>query len=427
MRIAILAWGTRGDVQPMLAVADELARRGHSVVLTVNPNLVAWARRSGQDIVPIEPDLDGWFRSPEGRTVLARADMGTLTRETNARERRSNPQIIEACREAGKGADLIVSAIMTCYRGRCLAEHQRVPDGILCTFPVHPTAAWSYVIWPLRHMGLGALNRATYGLVYGLWWKAAKPNVDDMRAALGLAPARARLDVEHDPCALVFSPELVPRPKEWPDQVQMTGFVTPTRELRERLGEATLSDGLEPWLDDGEAPVYFGFGSMPVLDPAAMLGHIAEVTARRGVRGLIGAGWTDYGATGGALPKHLFVAPAFDHDRVLPRCRAAVHHGGAGTTGAVLRAGLPALVASVFADQPYWGWRVRQQGVGYHVPFRKLDARAIDRAFDRLLDARVREKARGLAARLQAENGAARAADLVLGWARHAAPARIAA
>lgn len=165
-------------------------------------------------------------------------------------------------------------------------------------------------------------------------------------------------------------------------------------------------------------PVYFGFGSMPVLDPAGLLRDLAGITARLGVRGLVGAGRTDFGDAAADLPEHLFVATSeFDHDRVLPRCRAAVHHGGAGTTAAVLRAGLPSVVASVFADQPFWGWRLEQAGLGVTFPFRRLSPARLGAALDRVLDEKPARRARAVGAAVRNEDGSRRAADAVERWA----------
>jgi sterol 3beta-glucosyltransferase len=176
--------------------------------------------------------------------------------------------------------------------------------------------------------------------------------------------------------------------------------------LRAGLGEAEVPPDLDAWLADGPPPVFFGFGSMPVLDPARMLAHLAGITASRGIRGLVGAGSTDYGVPAAELPGHLHLTPpVVDHDQVLPRCRAAVHHGGSSTTAAVLRAGLPSVVASVFFDQPFWGWRVARTGVGVTVPFRALTPARLGQALDRVLDDGYVARARELGSAIRREDG----------------------
>jgi sterol 3beta-glucosyltransferase len=167
--------------------------------------------------------------------------------------------------------------------------------------------------------------------------------------------------------------------------------------------------GLTAWLDAGSAPVFFGFGSTPIADPRSMLRDIARVTRERGLRGLVCAGWSDYGDE--ALPDHLYTANSVDFDAVLPRCRAAVHHGGSGTTAAVLRAGLPSVVAGVLADQAYWAWRVEQLGAGVRLPFGRITGDRLGAAVDAAL--RCGPRAAALGTRIAAEDANAAAADVV--------------
>lgn len=141
-----------------------------------------------------------------------------------------------------------------------------------------------------------------------------------------------------------------------------------------------------------------------------------EVCDRLGLRALVSAGWSRVGQearlSGSSGVK--VVAAGLDHDAVLPRCAAAVHHGGAGTTAAVVSAGLPSLVCSVFADQPFWGERLRALGVGTHVPFASLDKKALETGLQRALEPDVQQRAAHLGAKLRAERGAdQRAADMV--------------
>ncbi|OGQ09703.1 MAG: hypothetical protein A2138_09615 [Deltaproteobacteria bacterium RBG_16_71_12] len=153
--------------------------------------------------------------------------------------------------------------------------------------------------------------------------------------------------------------------------------------------------------------MFFGFGSMPVREPERVLSLLGEVSTALGVRALVGAGWSSLAsrdATG-----RVFVAPAFDHDAILPRCRAAVHHGGAGTTHAALRAGLPAVVCHFLVDQPYWARRLMALGVGARVPYRRLTADRLTHVLRPLLDPAVKARAAALGSALHAEDGAATA------------------
>ncbi|MGH2408953.1 MAG: glycosyltransferase, partial [Chloroflexota bacterium] len=179
------------------------------------------------------------------------------------------------------------------------------------------------------------------------------------------------------------------------------------------LGESGIDADLDAWLADGEPPAYFGFGSMPVTDPSAALGMICQVTDRLGLRALVSAGWSRM--TGGSDDStRVRVVAALNHDVVMARCRLAVHHGGAGTTAASVSAGIPTVVCSVFADQPFWGVRLEGLGAGAHLRFSKLSSSLLEEGLRRALRAEVGARANELGAALRLETDAAnRAAEMV--------------
>lgn len=422
MRIAILAAGTRGDVQPVLAVGAELKRRGHSVVVAVNSDLAGWVEQGGLEAVPTGLNVGRFLDSQRARQFLASGRAAAALREIAADERRASEPINRACLQASQGADLILSTLMMGYRGLCLGDATGVSSLTLFCFPFQATGDWASILTGVRDFRLSRVNRVSSAAFHRLLWARSRPAVDDMCDLLGVPRYRRRPCLEARPSVHVYSGRLAPRPADWGPQHQVAGWTTLSPEQRRALGEDSLPAGLSAWLDDGSPPVYFGFGSMPVLDPAGLLRDVARITGRLGVRGLIGAGWSDFCAATD-VPGHLFLARSeFDHDRVLPGCRAAVHHGGSGTTGAVLRAGIPSVVASVFADQPYWGWRVEQAGVGATVPFRKLTPARLASALDRVLSDAYGQRAHVLGAAVRAENGTRQAANIIERLS--AAPAR---
>jgi sterol 3beta-glucosyltransferase len=414
MRVAILAYGSRGDIQPMVALGHELRRRGHSVVLTVNENLVPWARRAGVDVVPVKPDMNSFLSSDTAKDNMARGRVLTFLKAMSAEERRANRSIIDACVTACDGADLVISTVMTSYRGECLARAFGVPHRTASLYPVLEAGNQASFISPVRDLRLRWLNRLSWRLLDLGHWLDNKPNIDEMCDVLGIARYRRRPRVEWTPSVELYSAAVARRPPEWHQRHEVVGWQTMPADLRARLGE-DVPAALTEWLDAGSAPVFFGFGSTPVADPRAMLRDIARLTAERGVRGLVCAGWSDFGDDGEALPAHLRLVNGVDFDAVLPRCRAAVHHGGSGTTAAVLRAGLPSVVAGVLADQAYWAWRVEKLGAGVRLPFRRITADRLGAAVDAALDRAA--TAAALGARVSAGDPNAAAADVVERWA----------
>ncbi len=157
---------------------------------------------------------------------------------------------------------------------------------------------------------------------------------------------------------------------------------------------------LDDWLQAGSPPVFLGFGSMPVLDGENLLHTIRATLAELGVRGILAAGWSELDTVGDDT---LFVTGEVDHQSLLPRCAAAVHHGGAGTTHASLAAGTPTLVCSVFWDQSFWGAQCRRVGATF--PFARLNARRLTSGLREVLDKQVDVRAKEVARRMGEEDG----------------------
>ena len=421
MRVAVLTYGTRGDVQPYLAVADRLRSRGHDVVLTVTTNLADMARAAGFEVVTIPVDSQAFMEGEEGRRFLSSGKTTKFLAEAAKVETAARDGFDAALVEATVGADVIVGTVLTAVRAACIREATGQPLVVANTVPTEPTGDYPspYLVpgaLPGRH--LRRLSHRAFAVAY---WKGARGNVNAMRERLSLPPARASarrgldpLLAPASPVTHLASPVLLPRPVDWPAHLSVAGSVATPPSLRADWGEGEVPPALEGWLDDGSPPVYFGFGSMPVLDPAATMASIADVAERLQVRALVCAGWSAFAPGPSATSDRMFLVGAMDHDRVLPRCRAAVvHRGGAGTTHTVLRAGVPALVVHVFADQRLWGWRVRDLEVGATLPYTKLDTASLYTRLAPLLAPAVKERAERLGSIMALEDGAGAAADLV--------------
>ena len=421
MRIALVTSGTRGDAQPMVVLARELERRGHDTVLGVSPNLVGFCGRAGLSALPLGIDTQAFMESPEGTAWLASGNAGAFMKAMAAAAKpqidQTNAEVLAVAREA----DVLVAGLLTEDIVLSAAEAARVPLVTLHSAPVRRTSAYASPLVTTRALP-GPLNRATGALFEHLWWNGARAEAAAMRTVVGL-PADRRRTVRKLAAAgatelQVYSPSLVPGlERDYGPHRPLVGFLTPDSDLRDSLGETGVEPGLDAWLAAGDPPVYFGFGSMPVTEPGAALAMISRVTEVLGVRALVSAGWGRLGveaAEPGAVGPHVRGAGALDHEAVLPRCRAAVHHGGAGTTAAAVAAGVPSVVCSVFADQPFWGTRLERLGAGAHLRFAALDEPSLIAALRRALAPAVVTRAADLGRQLRAEPTAAvLAADLV--------------
>lgn len=405
MKVALAGFGTRGDVQPLVCVGDELVRRGHQVKLLAGSNAAEMADAAGLEFAPLPVDTQRLFRSPTAQRMLASGRLSAFFRWLWKEERAFAGGISDTLIEHTDGADLLVSNVFLEMRCRAIAEARGSSWLPVHLFPHIPSRA--YVCPALPQRDLGPLNRVSHEVLFEMAWRGQRADIVAIRRRLGLPPATRTLFTDATkgrlPSIQGYSEAIFPAPVDWPAAARPSGPILPSRDLRQRLGEAGLGEDLEAWLEDGPPPVFFGFGSMPVLDERSMLATIRTVVAELGVRGIVAAGWSEFDAM--AADDSIFVVGEVDHQALLPRCAAAVHHGGAGTLAAGVAAGAPTLVCSVFGDQPFWGSRCRALGIGATFPFKRLDAARLRRGLEAVLDPRVAIKAREMGKLIAAEDG----------------------
>lgn len=435
MRHVLALVGSRGDVQPALAVGLELQRRGHEVVAGVAPNLVPLAERLGLDPVPLGIDSAALLGSD-----LVRRDMRSNHPARRVRALRAvasagwdelRTGLLALLDDVG-GADTVVTGLLGQEVAAAVAERRGLGMAALHYCPVRANR----VVSPVSGLRGPAATRAAWALGERVRWGLTRRAENEQRGELGLARARVHLPTRLRDAGVVeiqaYDPALVPGlADEWGPRRPLTGFLALDDAARARLGEAGSGPdarhdggkdgGLDDWIDDGDPPVYVGFGSMPVADPPALLAAVEAACTDLGVRALVSAGWNDFSAAAGTAAdideKRVRVVGAVDHAAVLPRCRAAVHHGGAGTTGAVLRAGLPAVVGWYSADQPMWGDLLRRAGVGVARRASTLTQPGVlAGALSEVLDDATAARAAALGSRLvPADRAVAAAADAISG------------
>jgi vancomycin aglycone glucosyltransferase len=384
MRVLISAVGTRGDVQPALALANQVRELGWEARLAVPPNFLGWADELGFAARPVGVEM----RAP--RRGGAAGPPPTL------------PDLIadqfEAVGAAAAGCDLIVGAGAHQYAARSIAQARGVPIVAAVYAPVslpspnHPPPGQAP-----PHDG-AAGNARLWEAEKGRWNARALDRVNAHRAQLGLAPIADLLGhILGEAPWLAADPVLGPAPADL-EVVQTGAWML--------ADAAPLLPALEAFLEAGDPPVYLGFGSMPAAaDVSRPL--IAAVRAV-GRRAILSAGWAELAAIDEAAD--CLVVDDVNHQALFARVAAVVHHGGAGTTTAAARAGAAQVVAAMFADQFYWGRRVSELGVGATLPAAGLDAGALAQALEEALNPAVAARAAELAGRVRTD-GAAVAAN----------------
>ncbi|MEU7767448.1 glycosyltransferase [Nocardia sp. NPDC049190] len=425
MRIAIPLTGTRGDVQPVVALGLELRRRGHDVLLGAPPNLIDFVTGTGLAARACGPDVQRLYSSEPGQKALASGNslrlMQLVARQMAGYAAQMNREVIDVC----TGADLIVASTVTEDRACSVAEAMGVPLVSLHYFPCRSNGAYPFPgALPSHWRPPAPINRATWMLGENLRRVVFMRYINDLRAELGLPKSRAGtaavLARRNVPEVQIYDPALVPGlPRQWGERRPFTGFLTLDRATRAAVGDLAGDHAdILSWVDGGDPPVFFGFGSMPIRDAAAVLAMVSRVSARLGVRALVSAGWSDLDVAGAHVGAHVKVVGPFAHDLVFPHCAAAVHHGGVGTLFESLRAGLPTLVCSVSFEQPMWGGQVERLGVGAHIRFTQLTADRLEQGVASILARERRIRAGDFARTLNTDDAGARTADIVEASAR---------
>lgn len=410
MRVAITTAGSRGDVAPFTGLGHALVRAGHEVTLVTHARFAPLVTGSGVGFHPLPVDPREELESERGRG-LHRSSTGAgkllrLARMARALVGRMTDDLLTAA----QASDVLLFSASVAPLGHTIATGLSLPSLGLCLQPVTPTREFGPPMLGGRSWGPVGNRLAAHGVELAVEQVFA-PALPAVRARLGLPAARRFGTVlrarerRHRPVLHGFSPHLVPRPRDWHPGLDITGYWWPyDRETR-------LPAALRAFLDAGPPPVFVGLGSATVPDPRQLGTEIVRALRRAGLRGVIQRGWAGLAADG----DDMLTVDEVPHSLLFPEMAAVVHHCGAGTTAAGVRAGVPAVPVPIQFDEGFWADRLVAVGVAPRaVPLRRLTADALASALVRATqEAGFRERARELGARVRTEDGAGRVVEAV--------------
>ncbi|WP_418960656.1 glycosyltransferase [Streptomyces tritici] len=399
MRVALITAGSRGDVAPFTGLGHGLVREGHDVTLVTHETFAGLAREAGLRFhgLPVDPQAE--LRTERGRQLLAsRSGPGKLARML-AMARRLVGAMAPGMLDAARAADVLLLSGSVAPLGRAIADGLGIASRGVYLQPLAPTAAFPPPVIGIRSYGRAG-NRLAARVVDSALHLTFAEAARHMRSALGGTRSRRR-ERRNWPVHHGFSPLVVPRPADWRPGLTIGGYWWPYVSPA-----AALSDEVHAFLDAGPAPVFVGLGSPTVPDPERMSDLLVRALRAAGLRGVIQSGWSGLGADGDDM---LTIGEA-PHSLLFPRMAAVVHHAGAGTTAAALRAGVPAVPVPVWFDGAFWSSRLTALGVSPGaVPLRTLTtpdalAAALTAA---VRDPSYRRQATAVAERLRREDGVA--------------------
>ena len=416
MKFVLAFYGTRGDVEPGVAVGRELLRRGHEVHTVVPPDMVGFVESAGLAAVASGPDSRAWqVAHRDLLTGFARfwkiRDLIRLGREDWDLFAQCSRETSATLKSLADGADLLLTGVICEEPAANVAEYYDIP---LATLHIFPVRANSQLV-PILPAPLG---RSAMTVSEWLAWPMMKTLEDGQRRELSLPKATAppsRRIAERGSLEIQAYDEVcfAGLPAEWAKWRGQRPFVGAlTLELPTGADEEVAS-----WIAAGTPPIYFGFGSMSVESPADTLAMISAACARLGERALVCFGCNDFSH----VPQfdHVKMVGAMNHAAAFPACRAIVHHGGAGTTAAALRAGVPTLILWTTPEQAIWAARVKRLKVGSGRRFSATTEKSLVADLRPILAPQYVTRARDIATRMtKSAASVAAAADLVEDFAR---------
>jgi len=425
--IHLISVGSRGDLEPYLALLEELQRRNHQVHLIGSANFKETCRDRALRFTELPGDFRELMGSEAGLQLMEGSAVRLINDDLLA-------AWLKAARQAIRGCDLLIAPPLAIWAYH-LAEAEGCRFAVTSPIPLVGTREFAFLKWPgeprdktethqrwlrggMRRRLLGRLNQLSYKMVRLIKWRQEAGVIQTFRASEGLpalpwAGIAGRRDTPpqlKDPQVLhLFSKHVLFRPADWPKSATVTGFCIAKNQATEGY---IPPDDLKTFLAKGPAPIYAGFGSMIPRNPAHLAEVVIKAASDAGVRLILSPGW------GRVLPKKpysntVFILESCPHQWLFPQLLGAVHHGGAGTTATTLQCGIPSIVVAFFADQPAWGKTLEELGVSPATHSAKnVTAKDLQVSLSQIKTVNdYRHRAQNLKKQIQKENGVIQTAD----------------
>ncbi|KAB8332221.1 glycosyltransferase family 1 protein [Scytonema tolypothrichoides VB-61278] len=414
MRIAIIALGSQGDVQPYIALGKGLKVVGYDVRLLTHENFEGLVTSHGLAFYPMQGNVQELIETPEMRELAEKGNFITMTLRTAKETEQVAIRWAQAGLEACRGIDLLIAGVGGLYLALAIAQKLEIPLLQAFVFPFTPTKTFPGVLFPqsIERFG-GMVNWLTHQALRQIIWQgsrsgdtAAREQVLNLPASSFFGPHQSPY-LHRLPTLYGFSPAVIAKPSDWRN-IFVTGYW-----FLDAAPNWTPPSDLEDFLQAGSPPVYIGFGSMGNRNPEETADLVLQALDKTGQRAILSAGWS--GMRKENLPDNAFLVNSVPHAWLFPRVAAVVHHGGAGTTAAGLRAGVPTVIIPFFGDQGFWGQRVADLGVGTApIPRKQLTVERLAQAIQTATgDRAMRQCAANLGEKIRAEDGVANAVEII--------------
>ena len=393
-------------MQPYIALALGLMENGHQVTIAAPENFASFVEGFGIAFHPLFGNAEEGMNSPLGQSVLRSENTIKLMKYFFKVLQGIKTPLRKSYLEGVDKVDFIIANLATLQITSAIAEKQN--KKIAFTYfmpPVVPTA--EFPLADFDFLDFPWYNKMTYKLAYAFYWKFIKEETVEFREELGLPALKESLIRHIGKQKLLdlycLSPALIPQPKDWDDNHKITGFLTVPKHYRENHPFDEISPALNNWLTAGEKPIYMGFGSNGIGNVTKFESILNDILTKTNDRILFCTGWGLFENL--PVHKNLFVTKYVNHEAILPKCKAGVFHGGAGTLAAMLRNHLPVIIISFYTDQPTWGKIVERMKLGVHIPLKKLNSAKLLSALACVLTDEVKRNVAKIGRQIKNENG----------------------
>ncbi|KAH7186145.1 UDP-glucose,sterol transferase [Fusarium flagelliforme] len=422
LNIVIQVVGSRGDVQPFVALGNELQRYGHRVRLATHDSFAKFVLDSGLEFYPIGGDptelMAYMVKNPGLIPSIKSLRAGDIQKK-----RLMIAEMLEGCwrsciepdplNHQPFVADAIIANPPSFAHVHC-AQALGIPLHLMFTMPWSTT---KYFCHPLANINVNesrispaVANQISYMAVEWMTWQGLGDIINAWRQSLDLediplSEGASLLKTLQIPFTYCWSPTLIPKPLDWPDYIDVCGFF-----FRD-APQYTPDSDLESFLRNGAPPIYIGFGSIVIDDADKLTAILVDAVKASGVRAIISKGWSNLGANQ-AADRDIFYLGDCPHEWLFQQVTAVIHHGGAGTTACGLRYGKPTVIVPFFGDQPFWGTMVHAAGAGpMPIPQKTLNSQNLSQAIRDCLTPGALAAARGMAEKMRQENGVRQAVN----------------
>jgi len=411
MNILIIAPGSRGDVQPYNALGKGLKNAGHHIRFVSHHNFKSLVTSYGLEFWSVDSDVKGIVENNEMRERIEKGNFLLLMAQMAKEAQREALLFAKSGLSAAQGMDIVLAGMAGLYTGVAIAEKAKLPFVQAYVVPFTPTKDFSSVLTPKLPV---PLNRLSHQLTRQLMWQGFR-SADALTRKKVLGIPAAPLSGPYNsksthgmPILYGYSPSVIPTPSDWNGNIHITGYWFLDEEDEWQPPSALLE-----FLQSGSPPIYIGFGSMSNRHPEQTADLIIQALKKVNQRAILLSGWSGLQKT--TMPDSIFMIGSIPHSWLFPRVSVVVHHGGASTTAAGLKAGVPSIIIPFFGDQPFWGRRVAELGVGANpIPRKKLTAERLANAIQEVVtNEAMRQRAAKLGKQIQTENGIARSVEII--------------